>query len=77
MSSEEERYLVHPKEGSILEEGEVERLIVVAQNNLAEVDDSSAPTLHITFPDGFQARDFKEKLENYYPKWTMEKITRS
>jgi hypothetical protein len=77
MSSEEEYYLVYPREGIVMEEGEVERLIVVAQNNLAEVDDSQAPILRITFPDSFQARDFREKLDNYYPKWTMEKLIRS
>jgi|GEM_PF-1123397 hypothetical protein len=71
---EREFYTVYPKDKSKLQEGEVERLIVVAQNNLAEVDDSHAPTLKLVFPDNFQARDFREKLKNYYPNWVMRKL---
>ncbi|MCL5788815.1 MAG: hypothetical protein M1357_03305, partial [Candidatus Marsarchaeota archaeon] len=55
---------------------EVARLVVVAQNNLAEVTENPSGTIRLVFPDNFQAREFRDKLTNYYPNWVMRKIRR-
>jgi hypothetical protein len=50
---------------------------VVAQNSLAEVEEQSdGHTIKLVFPDNFQAREFKEKLANYFPNWTMRKLVK-
>lgn len=77
MSDEREFYSVFPKDKSKVTEDEVDRLIVVAENNLAEIErDSSGLKLRMVFPDNFQAREFKDKLANYYPNWVMRKLRR-
>jgi hypothetical protein len=77
LSGEGEYYLVYPKRKSGVSLDEVDRIIVVAQNSLAEVEEpSDGYTIKLVFPDSFQAREFKEKLTNYFPNWAMRRLVK-
>jgi len=77
LSGETEYYVVYPKRKSKVSLDEVDRIIVVAQNSLAEVEEQSdGHTIKLVFPDNFQAREFKEKLANYFPNWMMRKLVK-
>ncbi len=75
---ETEYYSIYPKDEYAISEDEVDRLIVVAQNSLAELRSNEAgPRFRAAFPDNFQAREFRTKLKNYYPNWQMRKISKA
>lgn len=75
MTDDREFYSVFPKDKSRVTEDEVERLMVVAENNLAEIErDPAGLKMKMVFPDNFQAREFRDKLANYYPNWIMRKL---
>ena len=75
---ETEYYSIYPKDISVVSQDEVDRLIVVAQNSLAELRSNEAgPRFLAAFPDNFQAREFRTKLKNYYPNWQMRKISKA
>ncbi|MEM3671012.1 MAG: hypothetical protein QW767_04620 [Thermoprotei archaeon] len=73
MSTEQEEYIIYAKNKSEVTEEEKERLMVVAQNSLAEVRENERGSIMLVFPDNFQAREFREKLKNYYPNWAMRR----
>jgi hypothetical protein len=75
LTDDREFYSVFPKDKSRVTEDEVERLMVVAENNLAEIErDPAGLKMKMVFPDNFQAREFRDKLANYYPNWIMRKL---
>ncbi|MEM0121030.1 MAG: hypothetical protein QW688_06310, partial [Thermoprotei archaeon] len=77
LSSEKEYYVVYPKKRSAVSADEVDRIIVVAQNSLAEVGEmSDEHAIRLVFPDNFQAREFKQKLTNYFPNWAMRRLSK-
>jgi hypothetical protein len=71
-----EFYVVYPKKGVKIDGGEVDRIVVMAQNSLAEVEESGGRSIRLVFPDNFQAREFRDKLSNYFPNWIMRRIKR-
>lgn len=77
LSGEKEYYVVYPKRKSKASLDEADRIIVVAQNSLAEVEEQiDGYRIKLVFPDNFQAREFREKLANYFPNWTMRKLVK-
>lgn len=75
-SDEREYYVVYPKRRGLVASDELDRLIVVAQNSLAEVLEEEGFKVKLVFPDNFQAREFKQKLAGYFPNWTMRRLSR-
>jgi len=76
MSDEKEYYVIYPKKKGNFSVEELERIVVVAQNSLAEVENTGGSRLRLIFPDNFQAREFREKLVSYFPNWVMRRIKR-
>lgn len=77
MSDEREYYVVYPKRRGQADADELDRIIVMAQNSLAEVEEpAEGGSIRLVFPDNFQAREFRDKLRNYFPRWVMRRLRR-
>lgn len=75
MPDEREYYVVYPKRRGGVGADELDRIVVMAQNSLAEVEeDPDKNRLRLVFPDNFQAREFRHKLSSYFPGWVMRRI---